>query len=61
MEIPVERGNHAKLPIRFYVDSATTGNRDPCRDRQPGLRHGRAGSDAAISAHASWYEAPNGW
>ena len=44
MEIPVERGNNAQLPIRFYVDSATTGNRDPCRDRRPGVRHGRAGS-----------------
>ena len=28
---------------------ATTGNHDPGRDRQPGVRHGRAGSDAAIS------------
>ena len=34
MEIPVERGNNAKLPIRFHVESATTGNRDPCRDRR---------------------------
>ena len=30
-------------------NSATTRNRDPCRDRQPGFRHGRAGSDADIS------------
>ncbi len=27
-----------------------TRKRDPCRDRrQPGFRHGRAGSDAALS------------
>ena len=33
----------------FHVESATTGNRDPCRDRQPGFRDDCTGSDAAIS------------